>query len=409
MKDTGLYQQLLGLTEPWGVSRVALDVPGARVEVYVAHQAGASWCCPECGKECVLYDHAAERTWRHLDTCQFQTHLHARLPRVNCPEHGVRNVAVPWAEKGGRFTLLMERLLIDLLEQCQSILGVCRITGISWEEGAGVMARAVARGRARKEAVPLRYLGVDEKAYRRGHHYVTVVSDLERGTVEYVAEGRRIESLAGFYQGLSAERRAGIAAVALDMGEAYVQATCQHLPAGHTKIVFDRFHIMQRMNEILDQVRRGEQAELSRHQNPILNRTRQLWLWGQERLPERYRDRFAALKSLDLQTAKVWALKENLRRLWDQVRLSDAQAHLAAWCAWARRLKLPPVARWARTLQAKATQILSYYHHPITSAGCEGLNSKIGTLQRKAAGFRNFRRFLDAIFFYCGKLDLYPR
>lgn len=104
MRDTELYQQVLGLREPWSVERVDLNVAGRRVDVWVEHAASVSWPCPQCHQLLAGYDHAEERVWRHLDTCQFETHLHARIPRVNCAEHGVVNVAVPWAEARSRFT-----------------------------------------------------------------------------------------------------------------------------------------------------------------------------------------------------------------------------------------------------------------------------------------------------------------
>ena len=93
MQDTALYQYLLGLKSPWTVSRVNLDVKGQRVDVWAEHPEDAAWACPHCStKTLPLYDHAEERTWRHLDSCQFQTHLHARIPRVACSEHGVVQV-----------------------------------------------------------------------------------------------------------------------------------------------------------------------------------------------------------------------------------------------------------------------------------------------------------------------------
>jgi len=136
MQDTALYQYLLGLQSPWTVSRVNLDVNGQRVDVWAEHPEDAAWACPHCTKTLPLYDHAEERTWRHLDSCQFQTHLHARIPRVACSEHGVVQVKVPWAEPRSRFTLLFERLAIDVLNQCD-VSGATRILRISWDEAWG--------------------------------------------------------------------------------------------------------------------------------------------------------------------------------------------------------------------------------------------------------------------------------
>ena len=146
MQDTALYQYLLGLNSPWTVSRVQLNVTGQCVDVWAEHPEDAVWACPHCTKTLPLYDHAEERTWRHLDSCQFQTHLHARIPRVACGEHGVVQVTVPWAEPRSRFTLLFERLAIDVLRQC-NVTGATKILRISWDEAWGIMVRAVTRGR----------------------------------------------------------------------------------------------------------------------------------------------------------------------------------------------------------------------------------------------------------------------
>jgi len=96
MQDKELYQRILGLERPWLVSDVALDVEQGRVAIWADHELGVSWPCAECGHSLGCYDHAEERVWRHLDTCQYETHWHARIPRVDCPEHGVKRVAVPW-------------------------------------------------------------------------------------------------------------------------------------------------------------------------------------------------------------------------------------------------------------------------------------------------------------------------
>lgn len=132
MRDTDLYRQLLGLEKPWTVDRVELDVSQQRVDVFAKHDKLKAWPCPECGKPVGLHDHDAERMWRHLDSCGFQTFLHARFPRVNCPEHGVRQARVPWAEPRARFTALFERFAIAVLLET-SISGATEILGISFQ------------------------------------------------------------------------------------------------------------------------------------------------------------------------------------------------------------------------------------------------------------------------------------
>jgi len=256
LQDTKLFETILGLSAPWHVARVELKGDAKRVELFLEHEP-RRWPCPECGAELATFDHAETRTWRHLDTCQFETHLHAEIPRVQCPTHGVKQVRVPWAEPRSRFTLLMERLVIDLILQCSTVKGACAIAAISWDEAWGIMQRAVTRGQAHKEARPITYIGVDEKAFRKGHRYHTVVCDLERSTVEFVAEARTTESLAAYYRQLTETQQAALQAVAMDMWAPYIGATREGLPDGEARIVYDRFHIMREMTRAVDTVRNG--------------------------------------------------------------------------------------------------------------------------------------------------------
>lgn len=173
MQDHQLYQQILGITSPWHVERVELKLEDGEVHVYLGHADRFAWKCPECEADCPLHDHQPERVWRHLDTCQYQTLLHADVPRTRCAEHGVRLVRVPWAEPQSRFTALFERLAIDWLGAASQTAVAARL-GLSWDEVHGIMERAVARGLKRRKAEKTAYLGVDEKAFRKGHRYATI-------------------------------------------------------------------------------------------------------------------------------------------------------------------------------------------------------------------------------------------
>lgn len=409
MQDTTLYQQILGLSDPWFVREVRLDVEKGQVDIEVEHRPDARWTCPVCGQAVALYDHAERRAWRHLDSCQFKTYLHARIPRVGCPEHGVRNAALPWGERGSRFTLLMEKLIIAVLQQSFTVSAACRLLGISWDEAHGVMTRAVRRGLARRQAYAPEYLAVDEKSIRRGHHYVTVVCDLETSAVLHVAEGKDSAVLAGYYRQLTPVQRQAIRAVALDMSLPYVKATCEHLPEGADKIVFDRFHIMKQVHQALDRVRQQEHALLNRQGQDTLKDSKQLWLWAEENLPQKHQDRFAQLKLLDLNTSRAWAMKENLRRLWEQPTLTAGRDHLVHWIEWVRQSGLKPMRQVAKTLCAQMPKVLNYLLHPISTNASEGINSRIQAIKHKCTGFRNTEHFIQAIYFFCGKLDLDPR
>ena len=378
-----------------------------RVDVFVEHKPGEEFTCSECGRKLGVYDHAEERTWRHLDSCQFATMLRARIPRVQCPEHGVRQAGVPWAEPRSRFTLLFERFAIDVLLETD-VAGAAKILGISWDEAHHLMQRAVARGQARKPRRLARRIGIDEKAIAKGHKYLTIVSDIDRGTVEFLAEGRTKESLFSYLAPYTVMEVAQIEAVAMDMWSPYFETASKWIPFAADKIVFDRYHVVQHMNQAVDQVRRAESKALWQEGDATLKGTRYLWLYGQENVPEHRAEQLASLQALTLKTGRAWAIEEMLRDLWNCGSRKAAQTFHARWHAWAVRSRLPAVFKVAKMVKSHLHNILTYYAHGITNAVSEGLNSAIQTIKKRAGGYRNVENFKTAIYFHCGGLDLYP-
>ena len=169
--------------------------------------------------------------------------------------------ALPWAEPHSRFTTLFERLAIDVLAACD-VASAAKLLGISWDQAWHLMDRAVARGLAAKPLnVPAR-VGVDEKAAGKGQDYITVVSDLDAGTVEYIADERRQASLDGYFEKFTDEQLAGIEAVAMDMWEPFAASVRAHLSDADDKIVFDRYHLMAYLTKAIDTVRKQENRAL---------------------------------------------------------------------------------------------------------------------------------------------------
>jgi transposase len=407
MRDTELYQHLLGVVAPWTVKTVELSVADGRVDVWVEHPRRTRFVCPQCKRELSVYDHSDERTWRHLDSCAFLTYLHASPPRVDCPEHGARQVGLPWAEPHSRFTVLFERLAIDVLAECD-VLGAARLLRISWDEAWHVMDRAVTRGLAAKPLTVPAHIGVDEKAAGKGQDYITVVSDLDAGTVEYVADERRQASLDGYFAKFSAEQLDGVAAVAMDMWEPFAASVRAHLSDAGDKIVFDRYHLMGYLTKAVDTVRKAENRVLAGTGDKSLAGSKYLWLYSAENLPERHADRFAVLRAGDLKTARAWAIKESLRHFWSYKRRGWAAKHFKRWYFWATHCRLKPIIDAAKTLKRHEAGLLSYFAHPITNAGAEGLNSRIQAIRVSARGYRNREHFKTAIYFHLGGLQLYP-
>ncbi|HEY1828762.1 MAG TPA: ISL3 family transposase [Acidimicrobiales bacterium] len=408
MRDIEFYAQVLGLVDPWFVEDVDLSVENKRVDITVLHHEGRLWPCPKCQAELAIYDHADERVWRHLDTGGFPTWLHARPPRVKCPTDGVRQVDLPWAEPRSHFTRAFERFAIDVMKETD-VSGAANILKASWDECWGIMSRAVARGRALKEHQVPALIGVDEKAARKGHSYLTLVYDIAGGTVEYIAEDRTQASLDGYFSSFSPEELDTVKAVVMDMWPAYINSVHAHLEDAEKKIVFDRFHIMKHMGEAVDTVRKREHRALRAEGIEILTGSKYMWLYAEKNLPDKHRATFADLKALNLKTARAWAIKESLSALWHYHRLGWATKFYAQWFFWATHSRLQPVIDVAYMIKRHLYGVLNYFSAArITNAAAEGLNSKIQTIKKMAYGFRNKEHFKTAIFFHCGGLQLYP-
>jgi transposase len=406
MQDRQLYEQILGISAPWHVQRVELQLKDGEVHVHLEHTEQAEWRCPQCDRDCAIHDHGPPRVWRHLDTCQYQTLLHAAIPRTKCPEHGVLAVRVAWAEPHSRFTALFERLVIDWLLAASQQAVADRLK-LSWDEVHGIMHRAVKRGLERRPTAAARYLGVDEKAFRRGHRYVTIVSDLETGRVLHVAEDRQQASLDSFWTSVPVEQLTQIEAVAMDMWDPYVTSTRAHLPGANAKIVYDKFHVAKHLGEGVDQVRRAENKLLRATGDDRLVGTKYDWL----RHPDSFADdaayrRFCRLRRSNLKTARAWAMKEQAMAVWEYRYVGAARRHFDHWYRWVTHSRLPPMIKKAKMLKKRLANVLTYLTHGITNATSESINSKIQWLKYTARGFRNIENFKTAILFHCGGLNL---
>ena len=400
------YALLLGIGSPWEVKTVELKLAEKKVEIELAWQWGAAAKCPECGRACSIHDCAPERTWRHLDTMRFATLIRARTPRADCPEHGIKTMQVPWAEPHGRFTLLFERFVLEVLLASASISQACELVGIGWETAHEIMRRAVARGLERRKLETLKHLGMDEKSFGRGQSYITLLTDLDQSRVIDVVEDRTTEAAGQLCQTLTPEQKQTIEAVAMDMWQPFINTIEKEVP--DADIVHDKFHVSKYLGEAVDKVRRQEHKELLTQGDETLKGTRQLWLYNPENFNPEQAEEFSTLKDLNLKVARAWAAKELFTNFWKYQEEGWARRFFKNWFGWVSRSQLKPVVEVGKMLKRHLDNLVTYLKHHITNAVTEGLNSKIQSIKSAARGFRSFRNYRIRILFFCGKLDLYP-
>jgi transposase len=406
MRDTELYTQLLGITFPWKVTDVDLKLTEREVRVRVEWDSSEGRLnCPVCHAPCPGYDHREERSWRHLDSCEFATWLVARTPRVECAEHGVQSVEAPWSRPNSRFTLAFESFALRVLGATETQSQAARILRISPDRLHELMEGVVERGLSQRDpAEPIPRVTLDETSQGPHHDYLTVLTDGER--VLEVTEGRTQRAAETVLQtGLSERQRDGVETVTMDMWPPFEQAQARVFP--RAEIVYDRFHLARDLHRAVDATRRTE-ARGSKETAARLKRTKYLWLKNREDLSEKEQARWKTLRSCGLETMKVWALKEAFRPFFSCPDVKAGEAFFYRWYAAVQQLGNVPLCEVAQRFLNHLPGLLAYLRQRITNAEAEGMNSQIQRIKANARGFKGGGNFRIAILFFLGRLNLYP-
>jgi transposase len=377
-----LFLGFLGLDEPWYVESIEWDPVEGRVDLHVSFRAGTKFPCPECGGSHPVHD-CLERTWRHLNLFQHKTYLHARVPRVECPEHGVHQIAVPWGEERSGFTLLFEAFVMELAHLLP-VKEISRILGENDTRLWRVIRRVVDRFLAAQDLSGLRKVGVDETSYRRGHKYITAFVDLDTGHAVWVTEGKGKATLAEFTAYLTSRGvdPSVVTDFSLDMSEAFIQGIRENFP--NARVTFDKFHVVKMMNEAVDQVRREE-----RQSTEELAGSRFLWLHNPEDLSAKQKEALAILLASGntRKTQRAYALRLLLQEFYEKTPRWGA-VWLKRWYWRGSHSRLEPVKKLARTIKSHWDGVLNHVRTGIDNGILEGRNSLFKATAAKARGYR---------------------
>jgi len=401
MDNRQLFTAALGLQDPWEVVRIAFDPKGRRLDLHLDFAKGSRFPCPE-GDEgrCPVHD-TETKQWRHLDFFQHQAYLHARVPRVSCPAHGVRQVQVSWARPESGFTLLFEALLVALVSE----MPVKAAAGIVGEHDTRlwrVLHHYVDAARGRASHAGVSEVGIDETSSRRGQDYVSLFVDLPAPRVLYATPGRdasTVERFAGDLTVHGGDPQA-VAEVCTDMSAAFIKGVAEHLP--NAAITFDRYHLAQLLSAAVDQVRREEAPEREE-----LRRTRYLWLKRPAKLSDRQRADLAWLRvrSRGLATARAYSWKLAFEAFYEQP-AEQAEAYLERWWQGAVRSRLEPIKAFAYTVDDHWAGVLRWHRTRISNGVLEGINSLVQAAKRRARGYRTTRNLIAMVYLIGGKLHM---
>lgn len=404
MDEKSLYARILNLSPPWEVASLSLDENTGVVTVHVAIPENTPLGCPVCGKNCPIHDHR-HRQWRHLDTCQFLTLVESDVPRVRCPEHVCQTLPVPWAEKGSRYTLLFEIFVLSWLK-ISTADAVRKQLKLSWNVVDNIMRRAVNRALSRQNKTRAsKHLCVDEVAFKKGHEYITVISDTY-GQILTLEDNRGVESLSRYFNRLSNKQLTSIKTISMDMSLAYISATRVHLDNAVEKIAFDHFHVAKMLCSVIDKTCQNKLNKIARDNRKLAHRSRYLWLHRRNKLNENKRVRLGLAQQVLPETSLCGAMKELARELWNRPYDEHSKSYWLEWVAMAKQVGIPLLSSAANTIYKRLYGILNAMKHKVSNGNAESLNSKIRLLRIKARGYRNQVRFKTAEMFHYGNLDM---
>lgn len=395
-----LFQLALALTPPWEVDRIEFDAPGKRLDIYLDFPRGARFPCPapSCGEVGPVHD-TIDKEWRHLNFFQHEAFLHARHPRVKCDRHGIHQVALPWAREGSGFTLLFEALAMALIRE-MPMRAAARILGEHDTRLWRLAEHHVEAARAREDHSAVTEVGVDETASKRGHHYVSLFVDLPRTKVIFATAGKDAEVLTTFKGDLEAHggKAEQIKEFSLDMSKAFIAGIETDFP--EAELTFDKYHIVQLLNQAMDEVRRQEQRRA-----PDLKNTRYVWLKKPANLTKAQRDQLRRCRRRFRRMARAYELKLELMDLWELPDLELAEAYLDDWCRRVLRGRLEPFKDFVATLDEHWNGVLRWFDSQINNGVLEAINSLVQAAKRRARGYRNPRNFITMIYLIAGKLN----
>ncbi len=377
-----------------GVERTVIENVEFGAEGLVVHArvwARERYRCAHCGRCCARYDRGrGRRRWRALDFGSTPVYLEADVQRVKCPQHGVVIARFPWARRDSGFTRAFEDQVAWLATNASSSV-VSQLMRVAWRTVGRILSRTVEDASASVDLLAnVRRIGIDETSYRRGHRYLLVVVCHDTGRLLWAAEGRNQQTLQGFFDALGEERCKRVTHVSCDAAAWIHACVLENCP--HALICMDAFHVVQWVNDAVDEVRR-QQVKAQRDEGRVeqatsVKGTRWALLKAPEKLSEKQRSALSDVERLNRPLYRAYLLKEHLRLLLKRP-LEEALASLDQWLVWASNSRLQLMVRVARSIRRVRAFIDATLEHGLSNGRVESINAKIRLIQQRAFGFHH--------------------
>ena len=399
------FNLLLNLNEHWQVVNITTDFDLKEINIEIKY-VGKEVTYGDDNKRYKIYDHAKQRKWRHLDTMEYKTYILCRLPRIIDGQNKVKTISPPWASKHDRYTFLFEAQVITLLQITKNQTKTAEFMRCGFRVINSIIHKSCERGLKRRnlQNMSLKHLSIDEKSFKRGHHYVSVLSSPAGGYVIDIEEGRTKDSAKKLLdKSLTPQQQSDVETISMDMWDAYMSASKEKLP--NAEIVHDKFHLIKYLNDAIDKVRRREVKS-----NQELRNSRWALLKNQCNLTEKQRIKFEAIRNANYNVSKAWEVRENFKDLFGIEKETRHAFYLFyKWAANSKNKQIKEINKVVETFLKHVVGVTNALVSSFNNAMAERLNGKIQEIKTIGRGYRTFNNFRSAILFFHGGLDLYPQ
>lgn len=401
MSQKKIITDLLGI-QGWEIEKDGVKIEEEKVFLRIKRKPGIPFRCGECGNQYLFaYDCAQERMVRDFPVWGRKSWLIFKEYRVKCASCGVHVEKLDWLDKGQHQTLRYERYVAHLCDLLP-VLDVAELEGLDKGTVYRIDKKWLHLREAQRVQYPVKYLGIDEIAIRKGQKYATVFYDLERREVIGLVKGRKQRQASRFFRRWGKEMCKQVVAVCMDLWAAYRNSVQLHCP--NAAVVFDKFHVYSYLSTAIDEVRRTEQNKAAAEGRETIKGSRWLWLKASRNLRREEARNLEAIMELNKNLQMAYLLKEDFERFYASSDAAAAEQFLKEWIERCRASKLKPFMKLAKRLWRWMAGILAYFVHRITNAVSEGINNKIKVLKRRSYGFHDHEYFFLKILNATGSL-----
>jgi len=376
------------------------------LQVKIRPRANSRPQCSGCGQPGPGYDRLPQRRFEFVPLWGLKVFFLYAPRRVDCPLCGVRVEALPWASGKQHLTTTFSWFLARWAKRL-SWSEVAEVFHTTWHQVFGAVEMAVEWGRNHLPLDGIEAVGIDEIQWQRGHHYLTLVYQIDAHCKRllWIGKDRTAKTLLRFFRWFGKPRTEALRFLCSDMWKPYLKVVAKK--AGHALHVLDRFHIVAHLSKAIDKIRAQEARDLkAKGYEPVLTRTRWLLLKRPENLTLDQDIKLADLLRYNLRSVRAYLLKEEFQLFWTYVSPGWAGRFLDHWCTKALRSRLEPMKKVARMLRTHRELLLNWFRAKgtISSGIVEGFNNKAKLTTRKAFGFSSFRAIEVALYHTLGSL-----